>query len=151
MIRSETVHSHRWQVAPAIPPTLQQQLVSLHPVMRQVLYNRGLTKQAHIQAFLEGRYLDRDDPFLLKDMDKAVGRIQKAIRNDETIIVYGDFDADGVTACVLLVEALRGLGLSRQQVQPYIPDRVDEGYGLNKEALTKLKENGAGLVISVDC
>jgi single-stranded-DNA-specific exonuclease len=151
MIRSEITHSHRWQVAPAVPSTLQQQLTSLHPVMRQVLYNRGLTKPAQIQAFLEGRYLERDDPFLLKDMDKAVGRIQKAIRNDEMIIVYGDFDADGVTACVLLVEALRGLGLSRQQVQPYIPDRVDEGYGLNKEALTKLKENGAGLVISVDC
>lgn len=151
MIRSENIRTNRWQVAPALPPTLQQQLTSLHPVMRQVLYNRGLTKPAQIQAFLEGRYLDRDDPFLLKDMDKAVGRIQKAIRNDETIIVYGDFDADGVTACVLLTEALRGLGLSRQQVQPYIPDRVDEGYGLNKEALTRLKNNGAGLVISVDC
>lgn len=151
MTSPDTIRSNRWQVAPAIPYSVQQELASLHPVMRQVLYNRGMTKASHIQAFLEGRYLDKDDPFLLKDMDKATGRIQQAIRDGETIIVYGDFDADGVTACVLLVEALRGLGLSRQQVQPYIPDRVDEGYGLNKEALTKLKGAGAGLVISVDC
>ncbi|MCI0577263.1 MAG: single-stranded-DNA-specific exonuclease RecJ [Chloroflexi bacterium] len=116
-----------------------------------MLYNRGLLDLAHIQAFLEGRYLESTDPFLLTDMDKAVARIKQAIVNDEMVIVYGDFDADGVTATVLLTEALRGLGLQRQQAQPYIPDRVDEGYGLNKEALTAIRGKGAGLVISVDC
>jgi single-stranded-DNA-specific exonuclease len=120
--------------------------------MLQLLYNRGLTDEAKIQAFLEGRYLQADDPFLLPDMEQAVLRIEEAIARDERIFVYGDFDADGVTATVLLVQALRGLGLSRNQVQPYIPDRVDEGYGLNKEALTSLKEEkGADLVITVDC
>ena len=123
----------------------------LPPVMLQVLYNRKLTDEAHIQAFLEGHYLETDDPFLLPDMEAAVARIQQAIERDERIVVYGDFDADGVTSTVLLVEALRGLGLSRDRAQPYIPDRVDEGYGLNSEALTKLRQNGAGLVISVDC
>jgi single-stranded-DNA-specific exonuclease len=107
--------------------------------------------EAHIQAFLEGRYLESDDPFLLPDMDKAVARIEQAIEREEQIVVYGDFDADGVTATVLLVEALRGLGLSRAQAQPYIPDRVDEGYGLNTDSLTKIREKGADLVISVDC
>jgi single-stranded-DNA-specific exonuclease len=67
------------------------------------------------------------------------------------IVVYGDFDADGVTATVLLVEALRGLGLPRRQVVPYIPDRVDEGYGLNLTALEGIREQGVSLVISVDC
>jgi single-stranded-DNA-specific exonuclease len=118
----------------------------------QVLYNRGLQERNHIQAFIEGQYLESTDPFLLPDMEKAVARIGQAIERDEIIIVYGDFDADGVTSTVLLTEALRGLGLSRQQAQPYIPDRIDEGYGLNEEALTFLKEErNAGLVISVDC
>ncbi|MBP7997962.1 MAG: single-stranded-DNA-specific exonuclease RecJ [Chloroflexi bacterium] len=150
-IRPASLPFKRWQVAPTIPPTLRQHLSNIPPVLAQILFNRGLTDKAHIQAFLEGRYLESDDPFRLKDMDKAVARIEQAIQREESIVVYGDFDADGVTSTVLLVEALRGLGLSRTQVQPYIPDRVDEGYGLNKEALTTLKQKGVGLVISVDC
>lgn len=146
-----TIRTPKWHIAPAIPPATHDALGHIHPVLRQVLYNRGITTPAEAQAFLEGRYLGKTDPFLLADMDTAVARIQRAIENDETIYVYGDFDADGVTATVLLTQALRGLGLSRQQAQPYIPDRVDEGYGLNTEAISKLKENGAGLVISVDC
>jgi single-stranded-DNA-specific exonuclease len=136
---------------PAVPFDLRQELPHLHPSLLQVLYNRNLTREGQIQAFLEGRYQESTDPFLLKDMDRAVARIQQAVENDETVVVYGDFDADGVTATVLLTEALRGLGLSRQQAQPYIPDRIDEGYGLNVDALTSLKEKGVGLVISVDC
>lgn len=119
--------------------------------MLQILYNRKLTDEARIQAFLEGRYTETDDPFLLPDMEAAVARIEQAIERDERIVVYGDFDADGVTSTVLLVEALRGLGMRRDQAQPYIPDRVDEGYGLNSAALRKLREKGADLVISVDC
>lgn len=145
------LHARRWQVAPPAPATLRQSLGHLHPVLLQVLYNRGLTDAAHIQGFLDGRYLESSDPFLLPDMEQAVARIRQAIDHDETIIVYGDFDADGVSATVLLTEALRGLGMARHQVRPYIPDRVDEGYGLNNEALTALKEQGASLVISVDC
>ncbi len=119
--------------------------------MLQVLYNRGIIEPAAVQAFLEGRYLESTDPFLLPDMDKAVARIEQAIDNEEVIVVYGDFDADGVTSTVLLTQALRGLGVDRNLVRPYIPDRVDEGYGLNVEALTELKEKGADLVITVDC
>ena len=143
--------ARRWQVAPPAPTILRQTLGHLHPTLLQVLYNRGLTDAAHIQGFLEGRYLESQDPFLLPDMDKAVARIGQAIERDETIIVYGDFDADGVSATVLLTEALRGLGILRKQARPYIPDRVDEGYGLNIEALTALQAQGTGLVISVDC
>lgn len=151
MSRPENLTPYRWQVSPPIPPRFRQQFSHVHPVLLQVLYNRGLADAAHMQAFLEGHYLESRDPFLLADMDKAVARIQQAVEKKEIIIVYGDFDADGVTSTVLLTQALRGLGMEREQVQPYIPDRVDEGYGLNKEALTKLRDRGAGLVISVDC
>lgn len=152
MIRPESIRANHWKIAPPASAEVRKRLAHLHPVMIQLLFNRGLVSMAQIQAFLEGRYLETADPFLLPDMEKAVARIEEAIDRHERIIVYGDFDADGVTATVLLVEALRGLGLSREQAQPYIPDRVDEGYGLNKEALTHLKEEkGATLVISVDC
>jgi single-stranded-DNA-specific exonuclease len=146
-----TLRKNVWQVAPKVPAHVQQQLGHIHPVMLQVLYNRGIIKPGDIQAFLEGHYLESTDPFLLPDMDKAVARIEQAIDNEETIIVYGDFDADGVTSTVLLTQALRGLGVDRNLVRPYIPDRVDEGYGLNVEALTELKAKGADLVITVDC
>jgi single-stranded-DNA-specific exonuclease len=143
---------NKWQVAPIVPSEVRQKLGDVSPVLLQVLYNRGLVEPGDVQAFLEGRYLENTDPFLLPDMDKAVARIEQAISNNERIVVYGDFDADGVTSTVLLTEALRGFGLSREQAQPYIPDRIDEGYGLNEEALTKLKKDiGADLVISVDC
>ena len=152
MQRPAGLRLNKWHVAPVVPAAIRQKLPDVPPVLLQLLYNRGLTQPGEIQAFLEGRYLASTDPFLLPDMDKAVARIEKAISQDERIIVYGDFDADGVTATVLLTEALRGFGLSREQAQPYIPDRIDEGYGLNEEALTKLKvDKGADLVISVDC
>jgi single-stranded-DNA-specific exonuclease len=146
-----TLRKNIWQVAPKVPAHVHQQLGHIHPVMLQVLYNRGIIKPGDIQAFLEGHYLESTDPFLLPDMDKAVARIEQAIDQEETIIVYGDFDADGVTSTVLLTQALRGLGVDRNLVRPYIPDRVDEGYGLNVEALTDLKAKGADLVITVDC
>jgi single-stranded-DNA-specific exonuclease len=151
MKRPESIRQNKWKVAPKVPRDIQQSLGHIHPILLQILYNRGIIEPAQIQAFLEGHYLESTDPFLLPDMDQAVARIRQAVERDETIVVYGDFDADGVTATVLLTQALRSLGLSRQQAQPYIPDRVDEGYGLNAEALTTLKERGADLVISVDC
>lgn len=142
----------RWEIFPAIPPAASQHLTGIHPILRQILYNRGLAHPAQAQAFLDGRYLESEDPYLLPDMDKTVKRLAQAIHNQEQIVVYGDFDADGVTSSVLLVEALRGLGLGREKVRPYIPDRVDEGYGLNNEALSKIKqEYGAQLCITVDC
>ena len=151
MVRPESIRKKRWLVAPAMPTAAAKQLDHIHPILRQVLYNRGLEDPAHVQAFLEGRYLSSVDPFLLADMDKAVARVGRAIEDDELIVVYGDFDADGVTSTVLLTEALRGLGCERRHVRPYIPDRVDEGYGLNEEAIAAISEFGASLMITVDC
>ena len=142
----------RWEVAPPVPRDITDSLPQYHPTLLQVLYNRGLSNEADIEAFLSGQYLKSEDPFLLPDMDKAVERILQARDNGETIVVYGDFDADGVTSTVLLIEALRGLGISRGKARPYIPDRIDEGYGLNVEALTHIYNDlKATLVITVDC
>ncbi|WP_420628327.1 single-stranded-DNA-specific exonuclease RecJ [Candidatus Leptofilum sp.] len=151
MNRPTTLRKSIWQVAPRVPDHIQEKFGHIHPVMLQVLYNRGIIEPADIQAFLEGRYLESTDPFLLPDMDKAVARIEQAIDNEEQIAVYGDFDADGVTSTVLLTQALRGMGAERNSIRPYIPNRVDEGYGLNVDALTNLKQKGADLIITVDC
>lgn len=151
MTRPETLTEYRWHVKPTLPHALRQAFQHVHPVLLQVLYNRGLSDAATMQAFLEGHYLESRDPYLLPDMEQAVARIVRAMDEDQQIVIYGDFDADGVTSTVLLTQALRGFGLERSQVIPYIPDRVDEGYGLNVDALTRLREKGADLVITVDC
>ncbi len=151
-VRPPDIRAKQWLISPALSAAKQQQFPDIPPILLQVLHNRDLKEAAQIHAFLEGQYLAADDPFLLADMDKAVARITQAIADGEQIAVYGDFDADGVTSTVLLTHALRGLGMGREQAQPYIPDRVDEGYGLNKQALTHLKEEKkVDLVITVDC
>jgi single-stranded-DNA-specific exonuclease len=112
-----------------------------------VLYNRGVTKPADVAVFLAGGD-GEPNPFDLQDVPAAVTRLRQALRGDEPIVVYGDFDADGVTATALLVQTLRALG---GRVRPYIPDRVDEGYGLHEAALTQLAHDGARVVVTVDC
>ncbi len=115
-------------------------------VIGQVLANRGIAA-ADAPAFFEGASAD-DNPFQLKGMTETVSRVRHAIRAGERIAVYGDYDVDGVTATALLVTSLRALGA---HVMPYIPHRVDDGYGLNNDSLTQLQEQGIRLVISVDC
>ncbi len=144
-------NAKRWQFAPAMPADLLQKTSSLHPIIAQILYNRGISTFDEMRSFLDSRYLGADDPFMMAGMQSAVERILQALDNEELVVVYGDFDADGVTSTVLLLEAFWGLGFSKRSVRPYIPHRIDEGYGLNKEALTKLKQDGADLVITVDC
>ncbi|NPV84497.1 MAG: single-stranded-DNA-specific exonuclease RecJ [Anaerolineae bacterium] len=137
----------RWEIAPPPPEDIDSALGEFHPVLRRLLYNRGLrdVEEAYNYLELEGSLYD---PFLLTDMDKAVARLLQAVQNEEPIAVYGDYDVDGVTASVVLVQALRQLGA---QVSPYIPDRFEEGYGLNCQAVKKLAQAGVKLVISVDC
>ena len=100
-----------------------------------------------MEAFLSGETRP-DDPFRIKGMNEAVTRIRRAIRQGERMVVYGDFDADGVTSTALLVQTLSALG---GFVRPYIPHRVDEGYGLNINALAELAREGQQLIITVDC
>lgn len=137
----------RWDIAPAVSRRQLDRLSHLHPLLVQILFNRGVTGPEEADAFLSSR-TRFDDPFRMKGIQAAVTRIRAAIRDGEPIVVYGDFDADGVTSTALLVQALAGLGA---QVGPYIPHRVDEGYGLHCDTLDKIAANGARLVITVDC
>src|SRR5260221_1074184 len=139
--------SKRWQINPPLPSAEVARFQYLHPVVANILYNRGYTDPTTAQTFLTGD-LPPSDPFKMKGMAQAVGRIRTAIKKRELIIIYGDFDADGVTSTALLVTTLVALGAN---VKPYIPHRVDEGYGLNVEALQKIASGGGKLVITVDC
>lgn len=118
------------------------------PIAR-VLSLRGFQDGDSLNQFLDSRLADFTDPFLLPDMEVAVSRIRTAIDQQESITVFGDYDVDGVTSCALLTRVLTGLG---GRVHPFIPDRLDEGYGLSQEALERcLEQHGSGLVITVDC
>lgn len=139
--------SKRWVIAQKITPEADQALAAYPPVMRQFLFNRGITEGVQAIRYLEGR-VETADPFLLTDMAAAVDRLIWALDHREKIAVFGDFDADGVTSTVMMIEALQAFG---GLVEPYIPDRLEEGYGLNNEALTILKESGVQIVLSVDC
>jgi single-stranded-DNA-specific exonuclease len=137
----------KWHVAPPAPPSFLQS-VPEHPLLAQVLYNRGLTTAAEVAAFLNGADVAAVNPYKLADMTPAVNRILAAIKRGETICVYGDFDVDGVSSTALLVMALQAAGGA---VGPYIPDRVDEGYGLNTDAITRIAAAKATLLVTVDC
>jgi len=141
-------HKNRWLVQSRITPEADAALNKYSPVLRQVLFNRGYANEAQAESFFRAEVDFDTNPFLIKGMDIAVARIQSALTAGEPIAVYGDYDVDGVTATALLVEALQKLG---GNVKPYIPNRFDEGYGLNNEALTQLHSEGVRLVITVDC
>jgi single-stranded-DNA-specific exonuclease len=142
------MHNKRWVISSPITPTAAEALVRFPPILKQILFNRGIGSYDEASAFMRATPNFDTDPFQLTGMSEAVERIQFAIDHDEPIAVYGDYDVDGVTATALLVDALKGLG---GNVRHYIPNRFDEGYGLNIDALDSLKADGVKLVITVDC
>ncbi|MDO4813823.1 MAG: single-stranded-DNA-specific exonuclease RecJ [Gemella sp.] len=113
----------------------------------KVLYSREITQDETIRNYLIGEYDEGYDPFLMYDMDKAVERINIAIENEEKILIYGDYDADGITSTVLMYETLSSLGAN---VSTYIPSRFTEGYGPNKKAFGNIIDSGVTLIITVD-
>ena len=141
-------HSKRWLIPPTITREAEQRLSAFPPILRQILFNRGYASDAEARAYLKAELNSDPDPFLLTGMQVAVERIRTALAQSEPVAIYGDYDVDGVTATALLVDALTSLG---GNVRGYIPNRFDEGYGLNNEALTALQTSGIHLVISVDC
>lgn len=118
----------------------------LSPLLCKVLLSRGMGNPQEAAAFL-GEGWSLHDPFLMRDMEKAVSLIEEAMAEGELIVIYGDYDCDGITSTVLLYRYLEERGA---RVAYYIPDREDEGYGLNLEACDALKNSGAGLVVTVD-
>jgi single-stranded-DNA-specific exonuclease len=138
----------RWQEYPRAPETHFARFPDLPPLIVQILHNRDITEPDQVRDFLDRRVSDDTDPFQLKGMSEAVTRLRRAIDAGELIAIYGDYDADGVTATALMAQTLTALG---GKVRPYIPNRFDEGYGLNVDALTDLAGEGVRVVLTVDC
>lgn len=141
------IREKRWEVYPRAPDSHFDRFPELPRLIVQILYNRGIASPGHINNFLNYHWLD-DDPFALKGIGQAVERLSQAIIRQEPIAVYGDYDADGVTAAALLMQLLAAL---EAKAQVYIPNRFEEGYGLNKEALADLAGQGVKVVLTVDC
>lgn len=139
----------RWQFGRPDSGLIQALTEQLHisPVLAQVLANRGIADAGEASHFLHDTLADMADPFLMKGMDAAVQRLEQAITENQRIVIYGDYDVDGITSTSLVYSVLRDLGASPQF---YIPERESEGYGLNEGALAQLSRQ-ADLLITVDC
>ena len=137
-----------WNIpeGPAIPEELIR--AGYAPLLAAVLGMRGITTRAQAEEFLTEGPACLEDPWQMADMDAAVARIRRAVEKGETVAVYGDYDVDGITAACLLTEFFTGMGL---KTVTYIPDRLEEGYGVNAGAIYKLREKGVKLIVTVDC
>ena len=125
-----------------------QEKYKINKLLATLLVNRKIISEAEITKFLNPKRSDFYNPFGMPDMEKAINRILKAIENGEKIIIYGDYDVDGITSVAVLKSFLEERGL---QIGVYIPNRLNEGYGLNKEAIKFISDNGYQLMITVDC
>ena len=122
--------------------------LAVSPILAQLLINRGITDPSSAHKFIRPFLKDLYDPFLMKDMEKSVNRIIRAIKAKERILIYGDYDVDGITTTALFINFFRDLGID---VDFYIPNRFSEGYGLNIDAIKRIKERGVELIITGDC
>lgn len=122
--------------------------LGIDPVLARLLTQRGITTFQQAREFFRPSITNLHDPFLMTDMDKAVGRIRKAIENQEKILIYGDYDVDGTTAVSLVYSFLKRL---TSKIDFYIPDRYDEGYGVSYKGIEWASENGFSLIITLDC
>ncbi|MBU1292123.1 single-stranded-DNA-specific exonuclease RecJ [Patescibacteria group bacterium] len=140
----------RWQIKTKAPRAFFKQFPELSPLVAQLIYNRGLKTQKQVDEFFNPDYQeDIHDPFLLKDMSKAVKRINRAIKKKEKITIYGDFDTDGICSSAIVYLTLKELGVKNLNV--YIPDRAKENHGLNEKSVKNIAKKGAHLIIVVDC
>ncbi len=120
----------------------------INKLLATILYNRNIIEDKDIKTFLNPTRKDFHDPYLMPDMKKAIDRIEEAIKDKEKVIIYGDYDVDGITSITVLKKFLSERGL---EVDSYIPNRLDEGYGLNKDAIDKIVGQKYDLMITVDC
>ncbi|MBQ5760805.1 MAG: DHH family phosphoesterase, partial [Clostridia bacterium] len=139
----------KWIVAPKDEGriALLQQGLGISHLAASVLAARGIGTVDEALAFMDCDWKHLHDPFLIADMDKAVAILEDAIGKGERIAIYGDYDVDGITATAIMIRYLTGRGVDCRY---YIPDRLNEGYGLNEAALSGLKEDGCTLLITVD-
>ncbi len=139
-----------WHLLPHDPAAIDRlaRALSVSPVVAQLLLNRNQAEPEAARRFLWAPLAQLHEPALLPGAAEAARRLHNAIRQGRRICVYGDYDVDGVTGTAVLLQALRLLGA---QVEFYVPNRLEEGYGLNREALRQIAQGGAGLLITVDC
>lgn len=140
----------KWEVDKPQEEQIQkiQNEYKINHLLAKILVNRGITTKEDIRLFLNPTRKDFYNPYLMPDMEKAVQRIEQAIINNEKVLIYGDYDVDGITSVTVLKSFLEERGL---KVDEYIPNRLDEGYGLNKPAIKKIAEEKYTLMITVDC
>jgi len=151
----------KWLFNKKYPAEFEKKFPEFTEVVLQLLWDRNLKTQEQIDEFFNPDYeTDLHDPYLMKDMKKAVKRIYEAIEKNEKILVYGDYDVDGITSSAIIVNTLIELkavinkitkAKAKEFIEIHIPDRETEGYGVNKEAIEKAKKNKVDLIITVDC
>ena len=142
----------RWVVKPQGDSEAVAKLAAvlrISPVLANLLVQRGIDTVEKADKFFKPSLADLHDPFLMKDMDKAVERVERAVRNNEKIMVYGDYDVDGCTAVALVYKFLRQIG--HKNLMFYIPDRYTEGYGISVKGIDLAARKGVGLIIALDC
>ncbi|MDD5475571.1 MAG: single-stranded-DNA-specific exonuclease RecJ [Syntrophales bacterium] len=122
--------------------------LGISPLLSQILSKRNINTPVEAKRFFFPSLKDLHNPFLLKDMRKAVDRVADAVLKNESIVIFGDYDVDGITATAVMVAFLRDMGA---RVSCYIPDRIEEGYGLNRDAIDMIRQRGTSLIITVDC
>lgn len=147
----EEIREKNWVVKPQCDAARVSTLASelgIDPVLAELLVQRGVNNFEQARSFFRPNLQDLHDPFLMKDMDKAIDRITEAIESKEKILVYGDYDVDGTTAVALVVSFLRKFSTN---IGYYIPDRYDEGYGVSFIGIDKAKAGGYSLIITLDC
>ena len=139
----------KWNISSSRPEAASRLMQNGYsPLTALVLSARGCLNADDAQALVRGDATLLHDPYLLRDMDRAVERVRLALSRREVICIFGDYDVDGITSTCLLTHRLRALGAT---VVPYVPNRLTEGYSLNPNALVRLREEGVSLIITVDC
>lgn len=150
-IQAPYLENMRWTLKKNQNPEVIQHLITtlnVNPLIATLLTQRGVTTFEEARNFFRPSLAHLHDPFLMKDMDKAVQRVEQALKNQERILVYGDYDVDGTTAVALMASYLRSIGA---EVDTYIPDRYLEGYGISTQGIDYADDNGITLIIALDC
>ena len=143
----------RWIIAKDVDKQIVKSLsesLGIDEILAILLVQRGITNFEEAKNFFRPSLSQLHDPFLMKDMDKAVDRLQQAMNNGEKILIYGDYDVDGTTAVALIYTYLKNF-VNKKKIEFYIPDRYEEGYGISYKGIDYAADNGFGLVIVLDC
>ncbi|MFH0819338.1 MAG: single-stranded-DNA-specific exonuclease RecJ [Patescibacteria group bacterium] len=139
-----------WNVVAKMPESLKDKFPEINPIILQLLFNRQITEQKQIEEFITPDYsTDQNSPFLFRDMEKVLARIEQALSKHEKVVIHGDYDADGVCSTCLMHEVLTAIGIKNLSI--YIPDRETEGYGLNMNTINNFIQAKVDLIITVDC